>query len=147
MQSKKEPSRPSAVPFSWAEFLSQLEKKYSGLRFVEGKKFAFRPPRTIVFDSSEKSGDLLILHEIGHALSGHRFFGTDVERIKMEVEAWEKARELAELYGVEFDEDLAQEELDTYRDWLHKKSRCPKCGLTRFQTQDGVYHCPSCEQE
>ncbi|MBQ3470413.1 hypothetical protein IJH23_01705 [Candidatus Saccharibacteria bacterium] len=145
MQSKKGQNKPSAVPFSWAEFLSQLEKKYSGFRFVEGRKFAFRPPRTIVFNSSEKSGDLLILHEIGHALSGHRFFGTDVERIKIEVEAWEKARELAKLYGVEFNEDLVQEELDTYRDWLHKKSRCPNCGLTRFQTQDSVYHCPNCD--
>ena len=145
MQSKKEQNKLKVVPFSWAEFLSQLEKNYSDFKFVEGRKFAFRPPRTIVFNSSEKRGDLLILHEIGHALSGHRFFGTDVERIKMEVKAWEKARELAKIYRIDFDEKLAQEELDTYRDWLHKKSRCPNCGLTRFQTQDSVYHCPNCD--
>ena len=69
----------------------------------------------------------------------------DVERLKMEVQAWGKARELANHYNVEYDEELVQRELDTYRDWLHQKSRCPICGLTRFQTPDSQYHCPSCE--
>ena len=70
----------------------------------------------------------------------------DVERLKMECEAWEKARELAVNYGVSIEEELIQTELDTYRDWLHQKSRCPKCGLTRFQTPDSIYHCPLCDQ-
>ena len=63
----------------------------------------------------------------------------------MEAAAWEKACELAEKYNIGADEDFIQGELDTYRDWLHKKSRCPSCGLTRFQTQDGVFHCPRCD--
>ena len=63
----------------------------------------------------------------------------------MEREAWEKARELCSLYGVSYDEEVAENELDTYRDYLDKKSRCPNCGLTRFQTPDGSFHCPMCE--
>ena len=63
----------------------------------------------------------------------------------MEVEAWDKARELAKKYDACIDEDIVQQELDTYRDWLHQKSRCPECGLTRFQTPDSRYHCPRCE--
>ena len=63
----------------------------------------------------------------------------------MEVEAWEKARELAAKYDVFIDEELIEQELDSYRDWLHQKSRCPSCGLTRFQTPDGVFHCPRCD--
>lgn len=94
----------------------------------------------------EGAGDLLLLHEVGHALLGHRSFKTDVGRLKMEVAAWEKARELTMIYGVEWDEDVAQEELETYRGWLHQKSRCPVCGLTRFETPDGRYHCPRCEE-
>jgi lipopolysaccharide biosynthesis regulator YciM len=35
--------------------------------------------------------------------------------------------------------------LDTYRDWLHRRSACPECGLTRYQTVDGRWHCPGCE--
>lgn len=141
---KEQNSLQGVVPSSWAGFLEQLKRDFPDFRFISGKKFAFRPPRTVVYDAYEGYGELLILHEVGHALSGHRFFGTDVERIKMEVEAWEKAKELAMIYGVDINDDLIQEELDTYRDWLHKKSRCPECGLTRFQTPDGVYHCPVC---
>ena len=141
---KEKNSSDGLIPSSWAVFLEQLRRDFPDYRFISGRKFAFRPPRTIVYIASEEYSKLLILHEVGHALSGHRFFGTDVERIKMEVEAWEKAKELAMIYEVDVDDDLIQEELDTYRDWLHKKSRCPECGLTRFQTPDGVYHCPVC---
>ena len=63
----------------------------------------------------------------------------------MEREAWEKARKLASKYEVEFDDEVAEQELDSYRDWLDAKSRCPVCGLTRYQTPDGMYHCPKCE--
>ena len=128
-----------------ATFLQKIRSDFPTFTFREGRKFAFRPPRTIIIGSAEEQDALLLLHELGHALSGHRDFGTDVKRLKMEVEAWEKARELAITYGVAIDEELIEEELDSYRDWLHKKSRCPKCGLTRFQTPDGVYHCPRCE--
>lgn len=127
------------------ELLEKLKVDYPDLRFVDGKKFAFRPPRTIVLGPPEPSSGLLLLHEVSHAICGHKDFKMDIERLKMEVEAWEKAKELASSYGVDVDEDLIQEELDTYRDWLHQKSRCPDCGLTRFETSDGVYHCPRCE--
>ena len=124
--------------------ISKIQADYPNFIVRAGKKFAFRPPKTIIFEDVVDGG-LLLLHELGHALLGHRDFKTCPERLKMEVAAWEKAKELAAVYGVEIDEDLIQEELDTYRDWLHTKSRCPKCGLTRYQTPDGVYHCPKCE--
>lgn len=118
---------------------------YPEFKFVVGKKFLFRYPRTILIGPDEPNSELLLLHELGHAILGHQDYKTDVMRLKMEAEAWEEARRLSEKYGIEFDEDSVQDELDTYRDWLHKKSRCPKCGLTRFQSTDGVYHCPRCE--
>ena len=128
------------------DLVERLKKERPELRFVKGRKFAFRPPRTIVVGPSEEADDLLLLHEVGHAILGHRGFETDVGRLKMEMAAWEKARELATTYGVEWGEEVVQGELDTYRDWLHQKSRCPKCGLTRFETPDGQYHCPKCEE-
>ncbi len=63
----------------------------------------------------------------------------------MEREAWEKARELCQTYGVYYDEEVVERELNTYREWLDKKSRCPICGLARFQTPNGKFHCPRCE--
>lgn len=125
-----------------ATFLAKIKSNYPSLRFVSGKRFAFRPPKTIVV---EPDGEvLLLLHEVGHALIGKYDFKTEVERLKIEVLAWEKAKELCGQYGVFIDEELIESELDTYRDFLHQKSRCPDCGLTRFQTPDGIWHCPRC---
>lgn len=129
------------------DLVKKLRVDYPDLRFVDGKKFAFRPPRTVVVGPSEPNDSLLLLHEVGHAISSHKDFRLDVERLKMEREAWEKARELSAIYGLDYDEEVAEQELDTYRDWLDKKSRCPKCRLTRFQTPDGQYHCPKCENQ
>jgi hypothetical protein len=128
-----------------AVFLRRLCSDYQDFRFRMGRKFAFRPPKTIIIGPPEPFAELLALHEVSHAICEHKDFRMDVERLKMEVQAWEKARELAARYNVDYNEELVQRELDTYRDWLHQKSRCPICGLTRFQTPDGKYHCPSCE--
>ena len=113
-------------------FLSQLRQDFPEYVFKTGKKFAFRFPKTIIFGPSEAQEELLALHELSHAILKHKDFKLDVERLKMENQ-------------IEVDEDFIQEQLDTYRDWLHKKSRCPICELTRFQTPDGEYHCPRCE--
>lgn len=143
-----------------ADLLERLREDYPGMRFREGKKFAFRPARTIIFemmsgaDDGEAAGgagneqrfwQLQLLHELGHAILEHKNFATDPERLKMERAAWEKARELCNIYNVAYDEEFVEAELDTYRDWLHQRSRCSKCGLTRFQTRDGKYHCPGCD--
>lgn len=134
-----------ATATSLRTLLRQVQADFPDLHFVPGRKFAFRPPRTITLGPEEEFSPLLFLHELGHALSKHRTYQTDVERLKLETEAWTVARQLASQYGVDWDEDVAQGELDTYRDWLHKKSLCPQCGLTRYQTPDGTYHCPQCE--
>ena len=125
--------------------LEKIRSDFPELRFRTGDKFTFRPPRTIIVGPDQAFWDLLLLHELSHAILKHNSFRIDIQRLKMETEAWKKARELAAFYGVEANEEIIQENLDTYRDWLHKKSRCPKCGLTRFQTPDGKYHCPRCE--
>lgn len=141
-----------------------LVRVYPELKFRAGKKFTFRPPRTIIYepwsadsaDFGQKSSErdcgseqnnycLQLLHEVGHALSEHRDYRVDVERVKMEREAWERARGLCEEYNVWYDEEFVEEEMDTYREWLHRRSKCRECGLTRYQTLDGKYHCPRCE--
>lgn len=133
--------------------VKRLSEDYPELRFKPGKRFSFRPPRTINFvlstgvDKSHEHNNyqLQLLHEVGHALSGHYDFTTEPERLKLEREAWEKARKLCSIYNIVYDEEFVEGALDTYRDWLHQRSKCRECGLTRYQTPDGVYHCPRCE--
>ena len=125
-------------------FVKRLQSDYPALIFKKGEKFAFKPPKTIILGKEEPFFELLALHEVSHAILKHRDFNLDVERLKMENAAWEQAKILAQKYNVQIDEDFIQDQLDTYRNWLHQKSRCPKCGLTRFQDTNG-YHCPHCE--
>lgn len=125
--------------------LRQLKTDFPDLKFKTGPKFAFRYPNTIIIGPKEPLSDLLTLHEVSHALLKHQTYSSDIKRLKMESAAWDKAQELAIKYQIAIDKDFIQDQLDTYRNWLHQKSRCPKCGLTRFQSTDGVYHCPRCE--
>ena len=150
------------------EFVKRLEQDYTGVKFRWGRKrFSYRLVNgipTVFLGQPCDNFALLTLHELGHALCKHKDYTVDIQRVKIESEAWEMAKtvllkyrdlayntrgevldeKLAEIVP-EWDEDFVQEKLDTYRDWLHAKSRCKKCGLTGYQTEDGKYHCPRCE--
>lgn len=156
-------------------FVRQLERDFKEVKFKwNAPRFSYRLKNgvpTVFLGPACPNFALLALHELGHVLCKHKDYKVDVQRVKIESEAWERAKtvllkyqkqaeiadgqkgsgfkkaengEIAEILP-EWDEDFAQEELDTYRDWLHMKSKCRKCGLTRYQTEDGEYHCPRCE--
>ena len=150
------------------QFVEKLVRDYQDVKFVRNaRRFSYRLKNgmpTVFLGGLQPNFGLLTLHELGHALCKHKDYKVDVERIKIECEAWERAKTVylkyhKEAYAEdgavkneslarilpEWDEDLVQEKLDTYRDWLHTKSRCKKCGLTGYQTEDGKYHCPRCE--
>ena len=133
-------------------FLKELSVLYPDFYFKKGPRFKFRPPKTIYVAYDDDNFALLTLHELGHALCKHKDYTTHIQRLKIESEAWEMAKtvlkkhpEWAKKYNLTYDEDFAESQLDTYRDWLHAKSKCQKCGLTRFQTPDKTYHCPRCD--
>ena len=127
-------------------FLNKIKTTYPDFIYKEGKKLALPPPKTIIIDPWEPEYALLLLHELSHAILGHKSFRTDVERLRIESEAWDKAESLSKTFKIPFDRDFAEKELDSYRDWLHQKSLCKTCGITRFQTPDGKYHCPLCKK-
>jgi hypothetical protein len=85
-----------------------------------------------------------LLHELGHALARHHDFSKDIDLLKMEREAWTKAEALAPDYEVAISEETIEEALDSYRDWLHARSRCPNCSQTGIQYDENTYHCLLC---
>jgi hypothetical protein len=140
------------LPENAKVFLLSLKNEYNNYSWRLGTRFKYRPEKTIIIDKNSPAPwpyfALLTLHELGHALSSHKDHKTDVERLKIESEAWQRAKreiDAHENWGIEYDEEFAEYELDSYRDWLHQKSKCKKCGLTRYQTKDGIYHCPECD--
>lgn len=154
------------------ELLCAVRQDYPNLVFKSGKRFTYRSPRTVIFeqllydnglkvllgtqleqdstptmnpDIEQNYYCLQLLHEVGHAILQHRDYKVDVDRVKMERAAWEQARQLCERYHIYYDEEFVEAELDTYRDWLHRRSLCKRCGLTCYQLKTGQYRCPRCD--
>lgn len=128
--------------------LEQLQARYPQLQFVAGRRYCWSPmTHEIGYDDSrhDKTADWSLLHETGHALLDHTQYLADFELLKLEMAAWAKARELAAEFGISIDENHIQDCLDTYRDWLYKRSICPQCSTRALQQNDYAhYRCFNC---
>lgn len=86
-----------------------------------------------------------LLHEIGHAELGHSTYTSDIELIKQETAAWERATQvIAPRFDLEIADSHIENALDTYRRWLHERSRCPECEQNGIQTTQNTYNCINC---
>ena len=128
--------------------IKKLINDYPKLTITPGERFKFSPPDHLYYateDDSEES-KLLLLHELGHYLIGEYDYGSDIELLEIEAKAWDKAAELCKNYQINYDEDFAEDRLDSYRDYLHYASLCPNCQLAGYQDKNGQYHCPLCDK-
>lgn len=129
--------------------LEKLKADYPDLTFVEGSFLCWSPEKKeVYFDPTSKENDLSgVLHEIGHARLGHASYQSDVDLLKKESEAWNEAVLLAKEYGFTLDKNHVQECLDTYREWVHKRSTCPRCKAKGIQVTPTHYSCLNCDNE
>jgi hypothetical protein len=126
------------------KLVHRLQRDYPTLIFTVGAAHCWSPrAKQIFYEEDDQAG---LLHELGHATLEHRTYVNDLDLLQKEVEAWDKARELAAAYGVVISEEHIQDCLDTYRDWLHKRSQCPTCTLTSIQRSRTEYACLNCGQ-
>src|SRR5450830_936605 len=111
--------------------LERIQADYPEIVFVESTQFSWHAgKRHISYTKAsldDARGVWALLHELGHALLRHTNYKSDVELLHIEVAAWTKAREFATNYQTIIDEEYIQDSLDSYRDWLHIRSTCPKC--------------------
>jgi hypothetical protein len=124
--------------------ISEIQVDFPEFEFKTGEKFSFLPPRTIILGPDCPNFMLLALHELAHAVLEHKDYNYDIELVRLESEAWERAKGLCEAYEIEYDEEFVQDTLDSYREWLYKRSTCSKCGVNGIQGENGVYKCPHC---
>lgn len=126
--------------------LRLLRQDYDHISFVAGSIAQWSPAnKKIVYVPTEETADLWsLLHELGHAILGHNTYKTDINLLQKETAAWEAAKKAAQNYAVVIDEDYIQNCLDTYRDWLHKRSACPRCGYHGVQSSERLYSCINC---
>lgn len=125
-----------------------LRKEHPELKFTEGDMLCWSPKtKEIHYCNSSDSGSILgVLHEIGHATLNHSTYKTDLELLQKEVLAWEQALKLAEKYQVPLQNAPSHVEdcLDTYREWLYRRSLCPTCGMNGVQKTTTRYICTNC---
>lgn len=116
------------------------------LHFIAAEDFLWSPTDSTVYYRDDADGaEASLLHEVGHALLEHHDYAQDVALVRIEMQAWERARELADRYGITIREDDVQDHLDTYREWLHARSTCPRCEATGYEEKKRIYRCLTCQ--
>ena len=130
------------------KLLYTLQTDYPDLHFVAADKFYWSPQDNTVYYNKTRLQDTTaewaLLHELSHGVLHHTSYTTDVDLLQLEVQAWAQAKDIAKTYGITIDEEHIQDCLDTYRDWLHARSRCPECGEHGLQTHGSTYECLNC---
>ncbi len=129
-------------------FIAKLREDYPQFKFRKGAREHWSPKtQTISFTTEQPLRRLQcgMLHELAHALLGHTTYNSDLELLKMESQAWQLAAQLANKYDLKISDDHIQNCLDTYRDWLHRRSTCPSCGTHVLQQNSNSYKCFNCQ--
>ncbi len=130
------------------DLIDKIKAIYPKLKFSPADSFYWSPEVKEIFYDNKANGKLnewSLLHETGHALLNHSHYDADYMLIKLEIEAWQKAKEISSLLDLKIDEEHIQDCLDTYRDWLYKRSDCPKCSNKSLQESDFKhYRCFNC---
>ncbi len=126
--------------------ISRLKSDYPQFTFEHANEFWWSAAENkIHIDPKAVRGTDFILHELSHALLGHRGYKYDIDLIKLERDAWEHAKtKLAPIYNLQISDDSIQDTLDTYREWLYARSKCPDCSTTGLETKEQRYRCLAC---
>jgi len=130
------------------QIIDFTSKLLPNTQFESGDSFFWSPKQNkITYNKSlinSPIGAWSILHEAAHALMKHTSYNSDLGLLKLEAEAWDEAKKLGVQLDMAIDEDHIQDCLDTYRDWLHRRSTCPNCGIICLQSSSTLYYCHNC---
>ncbi|MGH7195289.1 MAG: hypothetical protein ACREGA_00750 [Candidatus Saccharimonadales bacterium] len=130
------------------QIINQLRQDFPNLSFIEDQNFHWSPQqKQISFnpESIKKPPAIwALLHEIGHGILDHKYYKYDFELLNLEVAAWQQAKILAPSYNQKISDDHIQDCLDSYREWLHRRSTCPVCSNRSLQQNSGEYECLNC---
>lgn len=131
------------------ELIKSIKKDFVDITFEisDNNSYSWRS-KTIFYKSKKdfKTSASSILHELGHLQSEHKTYKSDIELLIIETEAWKKAQILSKKYGLKIDKEYIEDCLDSYRDWLHKRSTCPNCSQNGIQKDELIYICLNCSQ-
>jgi hypothetical protein len=129
--------------------LNTLKETFPSIHFTEGELFSWSPKdTTVIYTLSYTNEDhavYALIHEVAHGALQHEHYKNDIDLLRHEVEAWDKAQDIANDISITINSDHIQDCLDTYRDWIHKRATCPHCSVVGLQEDTGTYSCFNCQ--
>lgn len=138
----------SKLKNNFSSLLKQVSRDFPDINFKPGDTFRWSSEtNTVYYDVSADHACWSLLHEAGHVSRGHSGYKSDSRLVRMEVEAWETALQIAGRYGITIDEDYVQDCIDSYRNWQYSRSKCPRCAQTGAEHTNGLYKCINCREE
>ncbi len=127
------------------KLLSKLKSSYPDINFISADYSSWSDSKQSIFynkDSDNAKPDLL--HEIGHMLCDHKSYSSDLSLLSKELEAWNKARDIGKELSISISENYINKCIDSYRQWIHGRSLCPKCSQTAVEVSDKKFKCINC---
>lgn len=125
--------------------LQTLRHDYPGLAFVIGDISRWSPDEKTIYIQAGPTAEWELLHELAHALLGHSDFTSHTTLVRLEVSAWQYARDtLGASYNIAIDANYIETALTSYRHWLEQQATCPSCGASGMQQADQSYYCLGC---
>lgn len=126
--------------------VANLQEIYPHIRFSESDIDKWSPSeQTVYYNPSQSSAEAFLLHELAHGLLGHESYKKDIELLQIERDAWNYAVcTISPQVKVIIKHQLVDQSLDTYRDWIHTKSTCPRCDASGVETTPRHYFCICC---
>lgn len=122
-----------------------VAEAFPQLTFKASDDFLWSPDEMTVYFRSDSPENLL--HETAHGLLEHVSYKRDIDLLKLERDAWTYAKnELGPQFKLVISEDIIEDALDSYRNWLHARSLCPDCAQTGIQNGTDTYLCLGCDK-
>ena len=127
------------------DLIKKLELDFENIKFVKGRNYIWSSQTQTIYYKLPLSKHALF-HELGHATCQHFNYRLDIELIKLEVDAWEQAKLIAAKYNHKISQAYIDRNLETYRNWLLLRSKCPNCDLVSLQNDKNLeYNCFNCQ--
>ncbi|MGH7157731.1 MAG: hypothetical protein ACREGD_01445 [Candidatus Saccharimonadales bacterium] len=128
--------------------IKALRRDFPHVTFVRGEQPYWSPKTKEVYFCTDGGDEkaLGVLHEVGHALLGHTNYNTDIDLLEKEALAWAEARKLATRYKIQINGAHIEDCLDTYREWIYRRSTCPVCSLNGVERSTRHYYCINCTE-
>lgn len=125
--------------------IKELSKDYKDINFLPSDLFTWSKKNyTLTYINNDDLWPMLI-HEIAHYDLNHTNYTNAIDLLRIERDAWDRAKLIAQNYQLIIEEEIIEKSIDSYRDWVHGRSKCVYCESIGIEINKNYYFCLNCE--